>query len=400
VAETSRPPARRPRNRKAQLAEAAAELFRKHGYHQVGVNDIAHAAGVTGPAVYRHFRGKQDILAHVLLSGMDTFGLVTERALATPGTPADQLTALLRGVAALAVDRREITALWRWEGRHLAYADRSKIRHRGAEVISQWAIALCDVRPELSAADAELLGWATLSVYGSVSVHHVNPPRRRFEELLTRLATAVTSWEPSDLTVPEPPVGTLPGKQPQPGVAGSRREELLTAALTLFRQRGYAAVSMEDIGARAGMAGPSIYRYFPGKSAILVAGGYRMADRLTQDAEKAEAMEPREALRSLATSYVDTVLRSDNIMANFVNELGNLPDRDRKELVRLQRAYVAEWVRHVRSESELSEQDAKVVVHAALTIVNDLARTPRLLTRPRIAAELIELAVAVLYAGR
>src|SRR3954452_2698876 len=119
VAETAQPPAKRPRNRKAQLAEAAAELFRKHGYHQVGVNDIAQAAGVTGPAVYRHFRGKQDILAHVLLSGMDTIGLVTEEALATPGTPADQLAALLRAVAALAVDRREITALWRWEGRHL-----------------------------------------------------------------------------------------------------------------------------------------------------------------------------------------------------------------------------------------------------------------------------------------
>jgi AcrR family transcriptional regulator len=389
---------RRPRNRKAQLAEAAAELFRKHGYHQVSVNDIAQAAGVTGPAVYRHFRGKQDILAHVLLSGMDTFGLVTERALATPGSPADQLTALLRAVAELAVDRREITALWRWEGRHLAEADRTKIRHRGAELISQWAIALRDVRPTLPPADAELLGWATLSVYGSVSVHHVSPPRRRFEDLLARLAAEVMAWE-----VPRGDPVTLadavPGR-PLPGVSGSRREELLTAALSLFRERGYAAVSMEDIGARAGMAGPSIYRYFPGKAAILVAGCYRMADRLTRDAEEARALPSGEALRSLAASYVDTVLRSDNVMANFASEARNLPERDRKELLRLQRAYVAEWVRQLRAESELSEPDAKVVVHTALTIVNDLARTPRLLARPRIAAELTELAVQVLDAGR
>src|SRR6266496_3786934 len=103
VAETSRPPARRPRNRKALLADSAAELFRKHGYHQVGVNDIAAAAGVTGPAVYRHFRGKQDILAHVLLSDLDVFGLVTEEALAAPGTADEQLDGLLRAVAALAV---------------------------------------------------------------------------------------------------------------------------------------------------------------------------------------------------------------------------------------------------------------------------------------------------------
>ena len=158
---------------------------------------------------------------------------------------------------------------------------------------------------------------------------------------------------------------------------------------------------MEDIGARAGMAGPSIYRYFPAKAAILVAGGYRMADRLAQAAEQAMTLPPDEALRSLATSYVDTVLRSDNIMATSPTSWRNLPERDRKELVRLQRAYVAEWLPPAAfATSELSEQDAKVVVHAALTIVNDLARTPRLLTRPRIAAELIELAVTVLNAGR
>jgi len=400
VAGSVRPPVRRPRNRKAQLAEAAAELFSKHGYHQVSVNDIAQAAGVTGPAVYRHFRGKQDILAHVLLSGMDTFCLVTERALATPGTPAEQLAALLRAVAELAVDRREITALWRWQGRHLADADRAKIRHRGAELIAQWGIALRDARPQLAPADAELLGWAVLSVYGSVAVHHTSLPRKRFEELLTRLATAVTSW---DVPVVDPDSalepGSLPGAQ-QPGVAGSRREELLTAALSLFRERGYATVSMEDIGARAGMAGPSIYRYFPGKAAILVAGSYRLADRLARDAEAAMALPQDERQHALVSSYVDTVLRVDNIMANFANEIRNVPERDAKELVRLQRAYVAGWVGQVRAGTELPEPDAKVVVHAALTIVNDLARTPRLLARPRIAAELTELAVAVLNAGR
>jgi len=394
VAETSRPQARRPRNRKAQLADAAAELFRKHGYHQVSVNDIAQAAGVTGPAVYRHFRGKQDILAHVLLSGMDTFGLATEGALATAGTPADQLSALLRTVAELAVDRREITALWRWEGRHLAEADRTKIRHRGAELIAQWGIALRDVRPELSPADAELLGWATLSVYGSLSDHHVSPPRRRFEDLMVSLAAAVTEWR-------VPTTTEAPTRRVAP--PASRREELLSAAISLFRERGYAAVSMEDIGARAGMAGPSIYRYFPGKAAILVAGGYRMADRLARTAERAvsDAADPRAALRALVTSYVDTVLRSDNIMATFANELRNLPDPDRKELVRLQRTYVAEWVRQLRALApDLPEPDARIVVHAALTIINDLARTPRLVTRPGIATELSELAVTVLDARR
>jgi AcrR family transcriptional regulator len=209
---------RRPRNRKAQLADAAAELFRKHGYHQVSVNDIAAAAGVTGPAVYRHFRGKQDILAHVLLSGMDVFGLVTEEALARPGTPDEQLDALVRAVAALAMDRREVTALWRWEGRHLDRADQAKIRHRGSELMAQWGIALRDARTDLSKADAELLCWAALSVFGSVSVHRVSLPRRRFEACLAELAAAVLAWVPPlDPAVPS----TLPATPPRT-VAGAQ----------------------------------------------------------------------------------------------------------------------------------------------------------------------------------
>lgn len=398
---TERAPARRPRNRKAALTDSAAELFRKHGYHQVGVNDIAASAGVTGPAVYRHFRGKQDILAHVLLSGMDVFGLVTEEALAEPGTPAEQLTSLLNAVAALAVERRDVTALWRWEGRHLDRADQTKIRHRGSELMARWGTVLGDVRPELALRETRLLCWAALSVFGSVSVHHVSPPRRRFEALLSDRAQAVLDWPglPAD-SAPEP---ASPASWKQVVAPASRRAELLAAATGLFRDHGYHAVSMEDIGAAAGIAGPSIYRYFPGKAAILVAAGYRMADRLAATAEVAigDATDPADAIARLAESYVDTVLRSDNIMATFASELGNLPDPDRKELVRVQRDYVAHWIRLVRTVTpDLPEPDARVTVHAALTIVNDLARTPRIVTRPRIAAELTSLAVTVLSARK
>ena len=141
--EVTAPVNTRPRNRKEQLTDAAAELFRRHGYHGVSVNDIAAAAGVTGPAVYRHFRGKQDVLAHVLLSGLDKFGLVTDEALARD----KPLHSLVEAVSALAVERREVTALWRWQGRHLDKADQIKIRKRGSELMGDWTSALRETRP-------------------------------------------------------------------------------------------------------------------------------------------------------------------------------------------------------------------------------------------------------------
>lgn len=385
-----------------RLADAAADLFRRHGYHAVSINDIAAAAGVTGPAVYRHFRGKQDLLAHVLLTGLDVFSLVTEEALAPQETgPAEALDRLLGAVAALAVERREATALWRWQGSHLDRADQAKIRRRGAEIMEQWVLALRDARPELAPDEAELLSWAALSVFGSVAVHHVNLPRRRFERLLAALAGAVL--DSPVVPARRPPATSGPRAGGLSWQPVSRREELLSAATRLFRERGFHAVSMEDIGAQAGIAGPSIYRHFTSKADLLVAAGFRMADRLAADARRAvdDASGPDEALANLAQSYVDIVLRSDDLLAVFASEVANVPDRDRKELLRVQRSYVAEWVRLLRETAVgLPEPEARIVVHAALTIVNDLARTPRIVARPRIADELASLATIVLNAPK
>lgn len=382
-------------NRKAQLADAAAELFGRRGYHAVSVNDIACAAGVTGPAMYRHFGSKQDVLAHVLITGLEVFGQVTKEAL-TAGP--DPVTQLLDAVAGLAVERREITALWRWQGSHLERGDQTTIRRAGARIMDRWSVALRATRPELSAEDAEVLCWAALSVFGSISVHHLSVPRKRFESLLAALACRVFAHS------------GLPGREPTSNGAAwqrtagpaSRREELLAAATRLFREHGYHAVSMEEIGASAGIAGPSIYRHFAGKADILIAAGYRMADRLHVDADRAlrEAADPDDALGRLVGSYVDTVLRNGNLMAVFASESITMAERDAKELLRVQRSYVAEWVKLlVEIAPTLAEREARITVHAALTIVNDLSRTQRIAARPGIADELAGLAGSVLRAG-
>ncbi len=48
--------------RRKLLLEAAADLFARQGFHAVGIDDIGAAAGVSGPAVYRHFQNKDAIL--------------------------------------------------------------------------------------------------------------------------------------------------------------------------------------------------------------------------------------------------------------------------------------------------------------------------------------------------
>ena len=49
-----------------------------------------------------------------------------------------------------------------------------------------------------------------------------------------------------------------------------QQQAVFDAAISLFVERGYAAVSLGDIAAKVGLARNSLYRYFPDKSAILV----------------------------------------------------------------------------------------------------------------------------------
>lgn len=381
----------RPRDRKAQLAAVAAELFRARGFPGVGIKDIADAAGVTGPALYRHFADKQAILAYVVLSGFEDLEAATAEALSDSVPPSDQLESLLGRLATQAVERREIAALWRWEGRHLPKEDQREIARRSTLALTAWSKALQVRRPDLPGEDAELLCWAALSVFGSVSVHHTSVARRRFAALLVELALDVLN-------------ATLPSPTSPPSSAAvslgtpSRREQVLAAATGLFAQRGFHDVSMEDIGAATGIAGPSVYRHFPSKAALMVAIGHRAADRLALAAERAlQAPDEQSALCRLAESYVHTILRTPELLVSFSADRVTMPDRDKADLLRVQRDYVAQWVTLLLTvRPELPTREAKITVHAALTIANDLARTRRLAARPNFEAELTTLLHTVL----
>ena len=54
--------------RREEILAAAAELFARHGFHGVGIDDIGAAVGISGPALYRHFSSKDAILGEMLVS--------------------------------------------------------------------------------------------------------------------------------------------------------------------------------------------------------------------------------------------------------------------------------------------------------------------------------------------
>lgn len=54
-------------DRRTQLLAAAEQLIAERGFLAVRLEDIGSAAGVSGPAIYRHFSGKEGLLVELLV---------------------------------------------------------------------------------------------------------------------------------------------------------------------------------------------------------------------------------------------------------------------------------------------------------------------------------------------
>jgi AcrR family transcriptional regulator len=75
--------------RDRDILRVAERLFYERGYGAVGVDLIGAEAGVTGPAIYSHFRGKADILAALFDEAMDRMlALARNRAVRDREPPA------------------------------------------------------------------------------------------------------------------------------------------------------------------------------------------------------------------------------------------------------------------------------------------------------------------------
>ncbi len=399
-------PRKRPKNRKAQIALVAAELFCERGYHLVGIDEIAAAVGISGPAVYRHFPNKYAILVHATRE-LVTAALEAAQAAPAGDDPAAVLDAQLTSMARFTVERRKVGALYQWEWRYLADEHRTEFRTALTALTGSFTDPLRRLRPELSAGAAEILVGAMLSTFGSLTTHRAAAPKARAEATLHRLGWAMLRADP-------PPASTIRAAQAAgkprtakaaatPPAAGlePRRELLLAAAIRLFRRLGYHAVGMEDIGGAAGINASSVYRYFPSKGDLLAAAYYRASDRLAASAATAlrGAADPDDALRRLVEAYVGFAFGESDLVSVYLAENSNLPEPDRHELRKVQRLHVEEWVRLLTQvRPELAAADARVLVHAAINLVTDLGRAVRFTPDGDAPAFVTRLAITALTA--
>jgi hypothetical protein len=182
-------------------------------------------------------------------------------------------TDFLHTAAGVAIARRDLWILLQREMRHLRPVQRQPLEERfTGEIVRPFRALVRRERPELVAAEIGLVTTVVLATLASPSVYRTRMPPRAQQRILAAAAQAAchARWDPAgDRVAPAAPARPA-----------DRVTELLDTTIRLFAARGYQAVSLDDIGAELGLAGPSLYHYYATKSDILVAAFARAAEWL------------------------------------------------------------------------------------------------------------------------
>lgn len=363
------PPPRgtRPRNRRDLIRDTAAALFAEHGYDQVSLSALADAVNVGQSALYRHYSGKAELLYDATDVGLTR--ILTTLTEAQSAGPATMVAALVDHV----LDDRSIGVLWQRESRNLPPAQRSVLRQKVRLANESLAAAVGASRPDLTAGQAELLAASAIDAATSISFHHLTVPRPEFETLLVDMCMRVLRLEPSRVSATR---RATPRRAP-----ASRPDELVDASIRLMAERGYAAVSIDDIGEAVGIAGPSVYKHFESKHDLLLEAMVRGTAQLTSDLDSAVARADSddEPLRRISDAYVAMVLDHSDLIAVLIGETVHLDEVSYERTRKVQRAVIDDWVAQLRSRNPADDATvARIKVQAAQMVANDIARTPHL----------------------
>lgn len=181
--------------RREQILKEAARLFAERGFHGVGVDEIGAAVGISGPGLYRHFPGKDAMLAELLVG-------ISERLLAGGQLRVSQDAASRDGLAGAArrahrgphrlrPRRPPLITLHDRELDRLRDADRKRVRQLQRQYVEVWVEVVREMYPDLPEHEARA---AVHAVFGLLnSTPHLGrpgalPDRADTAALLHRLA--------------------------------------------------------------------------------------------------------------------------------------------------------------------------------------------------------------------
>ncbi len=101
-----------PEKRRAQILEAALRCFASRSYHEVRMDDLAEAAGLSKGSLYWHFRSKEEVYLALFDAFVDAVFAAWTREEAQASSALDALEREARGLIDQWQQQREFLGAW------------------------------------------------------------------------------------------------------------------------------------------------------------------------------------------------------------------------------------------------------------------------------------------------
>ena len=385
----SAPVTEAPLARRDQLLSAAALLFRRRGYHAVGVDEIGAAVGMSGPAVYRHFEGKQALLCEVVSSYLAA--VEADRAIRDIRDESGR-EHFLDAVIAVGMRLPDRLITYHREVNSLDKGGKARVEALRQPLAAGWDAVLAAHGTDRRSVSGSLRLQAALGVRLHLSLTRTGTKSVR-TALCGRLVAGV-------LETPLPIVGPIVDQVcAEPIRHVTTREALLDAATVQFEQQGFSRVSLRDIGGAVGLSASSVSRHFESKDQLMAA----IFDRSTAQISASIAVALRRsstgeaAAREILRRYVAFAIDFRELISIISTQLYSLAEPQRVVRVRNRRMYIDELAHALQlARPDLPASECRLRAGAAYSAVNEVAMHPTLSRRDGIAEALTAISRAVL----
>ncbi len=175
--------------RSERIVHAAAHLFATRGYGATSIDDIGVAAGVSGPAIYWHFPGKQALLATMLTDVSEQLLAGGTDCVAAAADAESALSALVDMQVRFALGQPDLIVVHSRELRQLDDAQAHNVRALQRQYVDVWVAVLRRRYPRIARARATAAVQAAIGLINSTP-HSGTLQRRTLSPMLRDMALA------------------------------------------------------------------------------------------------------------------------------------------------------------------------------------------------------------------
>ena len=157
----------------------------------------------------------------------------------------------------------------------------------------------------------------------------------------------------------------------------SRKEEIITIASRLFKEKGYKAVSMRDIAQAMGIKAASLYNHIEGKQEILATLILEVAHEFTNGMSSVvkQNSAPLEKIREVIELHIDITVNYSEGLAALNNDWMHLENEDLTNFIKMREDYEENFRRIIKQGIDIGEiqpRHPEVILFSILSTLRTL----------------------------